>query len=151
MFTVIIVRAGHILQVHLAVPERMVRLQKYAVVERHRQRLVISVNMFTVILARVVRTHILHLVLMERREQFLRYAVVGRHQAHVINVRRIIAHILVRAGHMSPVRLAVTGHRVQHIKPVGAVQHLLRLVMFVKNLRILTVILVAILQVLPEW
>jgi hypothetical protein len=107
--------------------------------------------MFTVILARVVRTHILHLVLMERREQFLRYAVVGRHQAHVINVRRIIAHILVRAGHMSPVRLAVMAHQVQHIKPADVEQQILRLVTLVTRLRILTTIIVTILQVHPEW
>ena len=52
---------------------------------------------------------------------------------------------------MSPVRLAVMAHRVQHIKPADVEQQILRLVTLVTRLRILTTIIVTILQVLPEW
>ena len=118
---------------------------------RQRRRLVISVSTFIVILARAVHTRILHLVLMERRERFLRYVVVVQHRERVINVRRIIAHILVRVGLIPRVRLAAMGHRVRHIKLADAVQQILRLVTLVTHLRILTVTIVTILVVHREW
>jgi len=107
MFTVIIVRVALILPPHLAVREQMVRLKKCVVVERPQQRHVINVNMFIVIIVLVVRILPRHLVLMEHRERFLKYVVVVRLLEHVINVRRIIAHILVRADLIPQVRLVV--------------------------------------------
>ena len=152
MFTVITVRVGLIPQVHLVVPERMVRLLKYVVVVEHRRRLVISVSTFIVILARAVHIRLLIVVLMEHRERFLRYVVAGQHPERVINVRRIIVHILVRVGLIPRVRLAAMGHRVRHIKLADVVQVTIpQLVTLVKNLRIITVTIVTILLVHREW
>ena len=120
--------------------------------ERQRRRLVISVSTFIVILARAVHIRLLIVVLMERRERFLRYVVVVQHRERVINVRRIIAHILVRVGLIPRVRLVVMGHRVRHIKLADVVQVTIpQLVTLVTHLRILTTIIVTILRVHREW
>ena len=153
MFTVIIVRVVLILLPHLAVREQMELWQKYVVVERPQQRHVINVNMFIVIIVLVVRIHMHHLVLTEHRERFLKYVVVVRLLEHVINVRLIIAHILVRAGHMNQVQIVVMAHPVLHIKNVDVEQVTLpRLVILVTHLRILTTIIVRpVISVAPEW